>query len=424
MLRNIWSRAMQQLLRWGAVIGPGVIVMVADNDAGAVGTYTEAGAHYGPHLLWLLILLLPVTYFIQEMAARLGIVTGQGHAAMIYKRFGRGWGLYSIIDLLAVNFLTLVTEFALINLVATHLGISPYVSVPLVAGGLIWLVVSSSYHRWERATLLLCALDLGWLWVMFRTIPDIGHAVSHTFVPVIPPGGITSSLMFLIVAIVGTTIAPWQLFFQQSCVADKKLRFADLKYERLDTAIGALVVVGMAGCMMLVGSAMDRVGAIYQDPGQMADALSPLIGWFASKFLLLLMCNAAILGCTAISLSSAWAYGEVKGWKHSIDSKFSDAPRFYLALAAFIALAAAITLIPQTPLQLVILMVQVFAGMMLPSAVIFMQLLLNDKELLGDQYSNSTWNNWVNWIIIVVLFALSLLLVTQVILPGGGLQLG
>ncbi len=310
------------------VAGPGLIVMVADNDAGAISTYTEAGARYGTSLLWVMVMLLPVTYFVQEMVARLGIATGEGLAAIIYERFGVWWGRFCLIDLLAVNFLTLVTEFAAVALAAKQLGFSPSVVVPMSAIGLILLVGTGSYRRWERMTLLLCGLNLAWLGLAGMVRPDWGAAAFDSVVPTIPSGGLTGGLVFLVVAIVGTTIAPWQLFFQQSCVADKRLRFADLKAARFDTAIGAVAISLFAGCMMLIGDAMFRGGLRYEDPAQMASALEPLIGRFGRVALLLLMLNAAVLGATAISLSSAWAWGEVMGWKNTLQARLSEAPGF------------------------------------------------------------------------------------------------
>ena len=183
----------------------------------------------------------------------------------------------------------------------------------------------------------------------------------------------TAGLVFLVVAIVGTTIAPWQLFFQQSCIADKKLRFKDLQWSRLDTLIGAAFTIIVGGCMMLVGNAMRGAGVHYDDPAQMAVALGKIHGAFIKDACLLLMCNAAVLGTTAISLSSSWAYGEVKGWPASLEHGIKDAPGFYMIYALCVALAAAIVLIPGAPLQLIILSVQVLAGIMLPSAIIFLQ---------------------------------------------------
>ena len=413
-VKSKWAR---DLLTFLMVFGPGLIVMVADNDAGAVSTYSQAGAQYGTHLLWVVLLLLPVTYFIQEMVVRLGIATGKGHAAMIYQRFGKWWGLFSLIDLELVNFLTLVTEFAAIDLALTKMGFNPLLGVPLVAAGLVLIAATGSYRRWERTVVALCLLDLTWFAIAFWMRPPIAQIARSALVPGLPPGGVTPNLMFLVIAIVGTTVAPWQLFFQQSCIADKRLRFADLKWARLDTFSGACITISVAACMIIAGNASLAHGFKFTDPAQMAVDLGGFAGGFVRNAILLLMINAAVLGTTAISLSSAWAYGEVRGWPHSLQLSFRKAPGFYLVYLLCVALAAGLVLIPGAPLQLIILGVQVLAGVMLPSAIIFLQLLLNDKELLGV-YANKRWNNWVNWTIIVVLFALSLILAAQVAAPN------
>lgn len=415
LVRKSWQKS---LLTFLMVFGPGLIVMEADNDAGAVSTYMQAGGQYGLHLLWLLLVLLPICYFVQEMVARLGIATGKGHAAMIYERFGKWWGRFSLIDLLAVNFLTLITEFAAISLALSALGVSQFISVPVSAFGLTLMVVTGSYLRWERIVIVLCLMDLTWFGLAYVAHPHWASVAHNSVVPTMPAGGITSSLVFLVIAIVGTTIAPWQLFFQQSCVAEKRLRFLDLKWARLDTLIGAVFTVLVAGAMMLVGNYAFEHRIVFQDPAQIALALGPIAGKFVRNGLLLLMVNAAVLGTTAISLASAWAYGEVQGWEHSLHKKLWEAPGFYATYMGCVGAAAAIVLIPHVPLQLVIVSVQVFAGIILPSAIIFLQLLLNDRELLGEQWVNRPWNNFINWTIIVVLFALSLLLAAQVILPN------
>lgn len=416
--RVVKSRRQRDLLTFLMVLGPGLIVMEADNDAGAVSTYTQAGAQYGMHLLWVLLLLLPICYFIQEMVARLGIATGKGHAAMIYQRFGKWWGLFSIIDLQVVNFMTLVTEFAAISLAFSKMGVSPWIAVPLAAVGLILLVTTGSYLRWERITIFLCLLDAIWFAMAWMGHPPVGQLIHNTFIPNIPAGGITSSLVFLVIGIVGTTIAPWQLFFQQSCVADKRLRFSDLKWARLDTLIGSIFTILVGGAMMLVGSIMFRHHLSFSDPAQMANALGPIAGKFVRNGVLIMMVNAAVLGTTAVSLSSAWAYGEVKGWPHSLHKKFKEAPGFYTVYVTCVGIAAAVVLIPKAPLQLIIVGVQVLAGVILPSAIIFLQLLLNDKELLGEEFVNRPWNNVINWSIIIVLFILSFVLALQVAMPS------
>lgn len=412
------SKWLYRILTFLMVFGPGLIVMEADNDAGAVSTYVQAGAQYGTRLLWLLLLLLPVTYFIQEMVVRLGIATGRGHAAMIYQRFGRWWGLFSLIDLQLVNFLTLVTEFAAISLALSHMNVRPQIGVPVAAVALVAMVLMGGYRRWERVTVLLCLLDTAWIVIALKLRPSYGELARGTLVPGIPQGGLTAGLVFLMVAIVGTTIAPWQLFFQQSCIADKRLRFADLRWARLDTFLGAVFTIVVAGAMMIAGNAAKAYGINFADPAQMASDLRMISGDLVRNGILLLMINAAVLGTTAISLSSAWAYGEVKGWPHSLEMPVGKAPGFYLTYVVCVALAAGIVLIPGAPLQLIILGVQVLAGIMLPSAIIFLQLLLNDKEVLGEEYVNRRWNNWVNWTIVILLFILSLILAAQVAAPN------
>jgi NRAMP (natural resistance-associated macrophage protein)-like metal ion transporter len=265
-IRSPWLR---RIVTFFMVFGPGLIVMEADNDAGAVSTYTEAGAKYGLNLLWLMLLLLPVCYFCQEMVVRLGIATGEGHAAMIYKRFGKWWGRFSIFDLQLVNFMTLVTEFAAINLAGSAMGISPFVAVPLSALGLIWMVITGSYLRWERITIFLCLLDTSWIWLAIKAGFHAQPVAKSFLLPSMPMGGITADFVFLTIAIVGTTIAPWQLFFQQSCVADKKLRFKDLGAARLDTLLGAVFTVAVASCMILVGAYLFEHKLPYEDPAQM-----------------------------------------------------------------------------------------------------------------------------------------------------------
>jgi NRAMP (natural resistance-associated macrophage protein)-like metal ion transporter len=280
-VKNKWAR---YLLTFLMVLGPGLIVMVADNDAGAVSTYIQAGAQYGMSLLWVVLLLLPVTYFIQEMVIRLGIATGKGHAAMIYQRFGKWWGLFSLVDLELVNFLTLVTEFAAIDLALNSLGVDPRIGVPIAAVALIVMALTGSYRRWERIVVFLCLLDLIWLFLAWKLSPSAAD-LARGMVPNMPAGGITPNLMFLVIAVVGTTVAPWQLFFQQSCIADKRLRFKDVPWARLDTFLGACITISVAGCMMIAGDYSRRHGFSFTDPARMADDLRPLAGpSFATPF--------------------------------------------------------------------------------------------------------------------------------------------
>jgi Mn2+/Fe2+ NRAMP family transporter len=192
---------------------------------------------------------------------------------------------------------------------------------------------------------------------------------------------------------------------------------SDLRWARLDTLVGAVFTILVAGCMMLAGNASFREHWDFTDPAQMAVQLGSVFGPFLKNAILLLMVNAAVLGTTTISLSSAWAYGEVQGWPHSLQKPLREAPAFYAVYAMCVMAAAGLVLIPGAPLQLIILSVQVLAGLMLPSAIIFLQLLLNDKEVLGAHFANKRWNNVVNWTIVILLFILSLLLAAQVAVP-------
>ena len=322
-VKSKWAR---DLLTFLMVFGPGLIVMVADNDAGAVSTYSQAGAQYGTHLLWIVLLLLPVTYFIQEMVVRLGIATGKGHAAMIYQRFGKWWGLFSLVDLELVNFLTLVTEFAAIDLALSKLGVDPRFGVPLVGGG------PGPDRADAEATAAGSApwfSSACWIWPGSRSPSGCGRrwrrSCADRWCPAMPAGGLTPDLMFLVIAIVGTTIAPWQLFFQQSCIADKRLRFADVKWARLDTFLGACITITAAGCMMIAGNASRVHGFTLHRSGADGRGYRHLRRRFCKNAILLMMINAAVLGTTAISLSSAWAYGEVRGWPHSLQLPVREA---------------------------------------------------------------------------------------------------
>ncbi|HLG69412.1 MAG TPA: NRAMP family divalent metal transporter, partial [Chloroflexota bacterium] len=232
--KNLWHR----LATLAAIMGPGLVVMVADNDAGGIATYVQAGQNYGTSLLWTLFLLIPVLIVNQEMVVRLGIVTGVGHARLILERFGKFWAAFSVGDLFILNFLTLVTEFVGVSLALGYFGVSQYISVPIAAAVLIASVVTGSFRRWERAMYLCIAVSLV-VWVMpFLVHVDAGQAVRDGFIPGVQ-NGLDSTALLIIIGIVGTTVAPWQLFFQQSNVVDKRLTPRWLKYERFDTFFGA-----------------------------------------------------------------------------------------------------------------------------------------------------------------------------------------
>jgi Mn2+/Fe2+ NRAMP family transporter len=408
----------RHLVTFLAIMGPGLIVMVGDNDAGGVSTYAQAGQDYGYSLLWVLLLLIPVLIVNQEMVVRLGAVTGVGHARLINERFGRFWGWFSVGDLFLLNFLTIVTEFIGVSLALRYFGISPYVSVPLTAVLLIGITASGSFRRWERAIFLFIATSLVLYPLAILSGPHYGAIAYHLVVPGIQ-GGATSTAVLLIIAIVGTTVAPWQLFFQQSNVVDKRITPRFIGYERADTAVGAVVVVAGAIAIEVVAVFAVRgtnLAGKFTDALGVARALEHHSYVFGALFAIVLL-DASIIGASAVTLSTSYAFGDVFGLKHSLHRSFRDAKPFYASYSALVVVAAGIVLIPKAPLGLITTSVQALAGVLLPSASVFLLLLCNDPEVLGP-WVNKRWLNMLAGVIIGVLLTLSGTLVISTVFPN------
>jgi NRAMP (natural resistance-associated macrophage protein)-like metal ion transporter len=413
--RGLRSRALALL----AIIGPGLIVMVGDNDAGGVATYSQAGQNYGTSLLWVLLLLVPVLIVNQEMVVRLGAVTGIGHARLIIERFGRGWGWFEAGYLLLMNFLIIVTEFIGVSLALGYLGVSHYVSVPLAAVALIAVTVTGSFRSWERSMFVFVFANLLLIPLFFMAHPRPGPIAHGLFVPGIQ-GGASSTAVLLIIAIIGTTVAPWQLFFQQSNIIDKRITPRWINYERLDTWIGAVVVVLGAGALICV-SAFAFEGTSYfghfTDAGATANALDKTLGSAAGAFFALVLLNASLIGAGALTLSTSYAFGDMTGVKSSLHRSFSDAKGFYALFSLVVLGAAAIVLIPGAPLGVITEAVQALAGVLLPSASMFLLLLCNDPEVLGP-WVNKPWLNALATVIVSVLLLLSLILMATTVFPN------
>jgi NRAMP (natural resistance-associated macrophage protein)-like metal ion transporter len=405
-------------LTLAAIMGPGLIVMVGDNDAGGVATYSQAGQNYGTSLLWVLVLLIPVLIVNQEMVVRLGAVTGVGHARLINERFGRFWGWFSVGDLFLLNFLTIVTEFIGVSLALSYFGVSEYISVPIAAVLLVAITASGSFRRWERVMFVFVFANLLVIPLFFMAHPKIGP-IAHDFVVPGIAGGANSTSVLLIIAIVGTTVAPWQLFFQQSNVIDKRITPRWINYERLDTWIGAFVVVLGAAALIAV-SAFAFEGTHFfgnfKDAGVTADALKTTLGSVAGAFFAVVLLNASLIGAGALTLSTSYAFGDMFGTKSSLHRSFSDAKSFYSIFAALIVGAAAIVLIPGAPLGVITTSVQALAGVLLPSATVFLLLLCNDRAVLGP-WRNPGWLNVLATIIVATLVLLSLILMATTVFP-------
>ena len=338
-----------RLLTLAAIVGPGIIVMVGDNDAGGVATYSQAGQNYGTSLLWVLPLLIPVLIVNQEMVVRLGAVTGVGHARLIKERFGRFWGLFSVGNLLVLDFLTIVTEFIGVDLALGYFGVSKYVSVPAAALGLVAITASGSFRRWER-------------FMLPRYI----------------------------------------------------------NYERADTVLGSFVTV-VGACLMVVTCAFAFSHTAYlhhfTDAGGVARDLGRRLGHAAGTLYALVLLNASIIGAAAVTLGTSYAFGDFFGAHHSLHRSFFQAKGFYASFAGLVAVAGAIVLIPHAPLGLITVGVQALAGVLLPSAAVFLLLLCNDRAVLGP-WCNRLWLNAVTTLVIGILIVMSLILVVTTVVPA------
>ncbi len=402
-----------------AIVGPGLIVMVGDNDAGAFGTYTQAGQNYGTHLLWTLLLLVPVLYINQEMALRLGAVSGVGHAKLILERFGKFWGAFSVIDLFVLNGLTIITEFIGVSLGLSYLGIP---KIPGVIVALVFVVVAAStgsFRRFERLCLLLVVASLTLIPIVFIVHPPISQVATNFVVPGFPPGAQVSSVILLIIGIVGTTVAPWQLFFQQSYVVDKRITPRFMKYERVDLGIGiAIVIVGAAAMMAFTAATFVGTNGFgnFTDAGGVAAGLGHYVSKLAGVLFAIALIDASTIGAAAVGLSTSYALSDVLGLKHSLHRKVRDAKGFYAIFAGILAVAATIVLIPGSPLGILTSGVQVLAGVLLPSASVFLLLLCNDKAVLGP-WTNKRGLNIFTGAIVAILVMLSVILTSSVLFP-------
>ncbi|ATL72084.1 manganese transporter [Nocardia terpenica] len=404
--RGRWQRFRMLL----AVIGPGLIVMVGDNDAGGVATYANAGQNYGMALVWTLALLIPVLYVNQEMVVRLGAVAGVGHARLIFSRFGKFWGAFSVGDLFIVNALTIVTEFIGVSMALGYFGLPKSISVPLAAVLLFAVVAGGSFRRWERFLFALIAINI----VMFPLAIMVHPSVSDTAKGIIPsfPGGLNSTLLLLVVSIVGTTVAPWQLFFQQSNIVDKRITPRWIRYERVDLWVG-IVVVMLGAVAIMAAAAFGLAGTDafgnFTDAGATAHALHDHMGNTVGALFAILLLDASLIGANAVALATTYALGDTMGKRHSLHWKVREAPVFYLAYALLLGIAAAVAFSPDHVLGLITQGVQALAGVLLPSATVFLVLLCNDKAVLGP-WVNTARQNIVAGIIVWSLVLLSLAL--------------
>jgi Mn2+/Fe2+ NRAMP family transporter len=415
-VRRVWMR---QLLILLSVIGPGLITANVDNDATGITGYSLAGAQYGYGLLWAVVLVTISLAVVQEMAARMGVVTGKGLADLIREKFGVRITFWSMLLLLIANAATTVAEFAGVAGAMDIFGVSPYIAVP-VAAVVVWvLVVRGSYRYVERILLALCLIYFTYVISGFLVHPNWGEVLHQTLVP---PIQLNQRYLLTLVAVIGTTIAPWMQFYQQSAIADKHIKIAHLRYEQIDTYLGAFLTDFVAFFIVICTGATLFVHHIQiNEAKDAALALAPLVrgnGQIAEILFGVGLLNASLMAASVLPLSTAYSIAEAFGWERGVGRNFKEAPQFLALYTFIIAVGAGITLfVPKDRLVFVLNLPNVVGGMLLPLILILMILLCNDRRLMG-RYVNGRANNIVAWVTTIVMTVLTLLIVVTTIFPN------
>jgi len=408
----------KQVVLFLGVIGPGIITANVDNDAGGITTYSLAGAHFGTQLLWTLIPITVALVVVQEMAARMGAVTGKGLADLIRENFGVKLTFYLMLALLASNYGNTVSEFAGVAASMELFGVPKFVSVPLAAAAIWLLVVQGTYRLVERVFLVACVFYFVYPVSAFLAHPDWKVVLRDTVIP--SRISLDSGYVAMLVGLVGTTIAPWMQFYLQSSVVEKGIRKDRYWMTRWDVVVGCVVTDVVAFFIIVACAATLFVrGVAIESAADAARSLEPLAGRYASQLFAFGLLNASVFSAAILPLSTVYYVCEAFGWEAGVDKKFGQARAFYGIYTAMIAMGAAVVLWPGFPLIRVMFWSQVANGIALPLVLVFMLLLVNREELMGDQVNGRAFNA-VAWVTTVTMIALTLLLVAN----GFGLKLG
>lgn len=404
-----------RLLLLLAVVGPGIITANVDNDAGGITTYSVAGAHYGYEFLWMMPLVAVALILVQEMSARLGVVTGEGLADLIRASLGVRLTALIIGLMLFANLANTVSEFAGVAASMEIFHVSKFISVP-IAAVVVWLLIVKASYRWvERIFLVASAIYLTYVFSAILANPDWGE-VAHSFVT--PHFQLDSAYIVLAVTIIGTTIAPWMQFYQQASIVDKGLKITDYAYERIDVVLGSLFAVFVASAIMIACAAtLYRSGIRIESAKDAALALEPLAGKYASVFFGLGLLNASVFSAAILPLSTAYVVCEAFGWELGVDNSFRQAPVFFGIYTALIVLGAGIILLPVQSLIRAMLASQTLNGVLLPVILIVMLRLVNDKRRMGAFVNGRIFNLLVR-ITVAVLIVLTIVLVVTSVFPN------
>lgn len=410
------TKRRSSLLALLAVIGPGIIAASAGNDSGGISTYSVAGARYGYATLWMMLAMTPSFIIVQEMAGRMGAVTGKGFAALIRERFGVRPTLAAMLMLLTSNAATTVAEFAGIAAAMELFGVSRLISVP-IAALVVWvLVVRGSYRHVEKVLLALSSVFIAYVIAAFMARPDWNQVARGFVVPTVVPD---RAFIALAIGLTGTTIAPWMQFLVQSNIVDKGTTIKEWALARWDTIVGALAA-NLIACFIIITTAtvLHPAGIEIANAGDAARALAPLAGPYAELLFAIGLLSASVLAAAVLPLTAAYATCEAFGWEAGLDRSWSEAPLFNGLYTAVIVLAAAVILLPGLDLIAIMLVSQVFNGVLLPFLLVFMMVIINDRRVMG-RHVNTPVHNAFAWATIVTVIALTVVLLAMTFLGVG-----
>lgn len=416
MLRRPLSGLGTRLALMAAVLGPGMITSNVDNDAGGIYTYSVCGARYGYRLLWVLVPVTVALIVVQEMCARMGTVTGKGLADLIREEFGLRITFLLMMLLLLTNLGNAAADFAGLASALEVSGISRWISVPLGAGAIWWLIVFGTYRSAERIFLIACLVYFAYPISAILAKPDWAEAARGTLTPSLP---VDLSGIAMVVGIVGTTIAPWMQFYLQSSIVENESRISDYRRVRIDVILGSIVAVIVAFFIVVACAAtLHKTGMTRILSGaDAAEALAPLAGAAAKYLFAFGLAVASLFAACILPLSTAYSVCEGLGLEAGVNRRFMEAPEFYWLYTAIVVLSAGMILMPGVPLLKIILASQILNGLLLPVILVFMALLIRRRELMGEHVNGPVYNV-VTWGTTAILVGLALAMVATSFLPG------
>ena len=401
-----------------SIMGPGIITANIDNDASGITTYSVAGARFGYSLLWTLIPTTIALVVIQEMIARMGIITGKGLSDLIREKYGIKTAFYMMLGLLIANFGNTVANLAGWAASMEILGFNKYIMVP--AGAIvIWMLVTrGSYWFVEKILLFACLLYFGYVISGFMAKPDWAPVLRSA---VLPQMQWKSEYVMLSIAIIGTTITPWMQFYLQSSIAEKGIKKEHYKMSRIDVVVGCFITDIISFFIIVTcGALLFPHGIRVNEASEAAIALRPLAGDYAYLIFALCLANASLLGAIIVPLATAYYICEAMGWEAGVNKTFHEAPQFMWIYTLTIALASLVILIPKAPLVFLMVLSAFVNGLLLPFVLVYALLLVNDKKLMGD-YTNPRSYNYISWGTVLAIVGLTVFLIVTNILPSGRL---